>query len=204
MSLINILTTAGRILDPNQATKVSTRDSTKNLNDNQIRITPQTFSVMPPGGIMAFAGRYAPQGFLLCDGIQYNIDEYRNLFTLIGYDFGGAGDSFAVPDLRGRVIVHPDLSSQGGAAGRVTASNTFNKNGGAETHTLTVGQLPQHSHAISATLAANTTATGGQNRLTTLNNADNGNNDATSGTAGSGNPHNNMQPYLVLNYIIKY
>src|SRR6185295_19254182 len=91
------------------------------------------------GEIRMFAGNFAPAGWMLCDGQLMPISENEVLFTLIGTTYGGDGQStFALPDLRGRLPIH-----QGD--GFVTGES-----GGAEEVTLTVQQLPAHSHPILA------------------------------------------------------
>ena len=157
--------------------------------------------LVPTGAVIPFAGSTAPSGWLLCDGDSYSTTTYADLFAVIGYTYGNFSGLFTVPDLRSRVIV--------GRSTTIPAFDTLGKTGGEVEVTLELNEIPPHTHAISANQAANTTATGGQNRLTTLSNGDAGNNDATSGsTGGSGSPaaaqpHENLQPYRVLNYLIK-
>src|ERR1700730_3385653 len=93
------------------------------------------------GEIRMFAGNFAPAGWMFCEGQLLPISEYETLFNLIGTSYGGDGQStFALPDLRGRVPIH-----QGD--GFVAAAN-----GGAETVTLTVQQIPGHGHPALASL----------------------------------------------------
>lgn len=157
--------------------------------------------LVPTGAVIPFAGSTAPSGWLLCNGDSYSTTTYADLFAVIGYTYGNFSGLFTVPDLRSRVIV--------GRSTTISAFDTLGKTGGEVEVTLELNEIPPHTHAISANRAANTTATGGQNRLTTLSNGQTGNNDATSGsTGGSGSPaaaqpHENLQPYRVLNYLIK-
>src|SRR4051812_12106750 len=98
------------------------------------------------GEIRMFAGNFAPAGWMFCEGQLLPISEYETLFNLIGTTYGGDGQStFALPDLRGRVPLH-----QGGGF-------TLAETGGAEEITLTVSQVPAHSHAF---LASTNTGTG--------------------------------------------
>jgi len=151
------------------------------------------------GEIRMFAGNFAPAGWMFCEGQLLPISEYETLFNLIGTTYGGDGQStFALPDLRGRVPLH-----QGN--GFILAET-----GGAESITLTVNQIPSHTH----TLVASTTP-GTQNSpanlvpasspSVTLFTADvtdaNLNPSAISPTGGS-QPHDNFQPYLCLDFII--
>src|SRR5947209_10096674 len=87
-----------------------------------------------------FAGNFAPAGWMFCEGQLLPISEYETLFQLIGTTYGGDGQStFALPDLRGRIPIH-----QG-------SGFTLAETGGVETVTLTVNQIPAHSHAMLAT-----------------------------------------------------
>src|SRR5437764_2411090 len=89
------------------------------------------------GEIRMFAGNFAPAGWMFCEGQLLPISEYETLFNLIGTTYGGDGQStFALPDLRGRVPLH------------FGNGFTLAETGGAETITLTVSQIPAHSHAF--------------------------------------------------------
>lgn len=158
------------------------------------------------GVCFPFGGVVAPPGFLMCSGQAVSRTNYAALYSLLGTRFG-AGDgstTFNVPDLRGRVPV--GLDNMGGtSANRVTEaasgidSLTIGATGGAETHTLTVGQMPAHTHADSrytgATGGAGTPATGTGSTAVIGTGA--------SGSAGLGQAHNNMQPSMMMNWIIK-
>lgn len=150
---------------------------------------------VPVGSLFDFAGSSAPSGYLLCDGSLLLRTSYPALFAVIGTTYG-AGDgstTFAIPDFRGRVSVAPD-----GGAGRISSSNTLGAASGAQTHTLTEAQMPSHRHQYSIRLA-NTRYPGGTDSGTAYG-------DAFRNTeyTGGGQPHNNLQPYLVANKIIKY
>ncbi|MBI4910062.1 MAG: phage tail protein [Acidobacteria bacterium] len=150
------------------------------------------------GEIRMFAGNFAPAGWMFCEGQLVPISEYEALFNLIGTTYGGDGQStFALPDLRGRVPMH--------FGGGFTQGET----GGAEEITLTVQQIPAHSHPM---LASNDVPAGsnpggsvtGQaaaklyragNPTVTLNPQ------ALTLTGGS-QPHTNFQPYLCVDFII--
>ena len=158
----------------------------------------------PPGVILPFAGATAPDGFLLCYGQAVSRDTYSDLFAAIGTTYG-AGDgstTFNLPDLRGRVAAGKD-DMGGTAANRITnggsgiVGTTLGANGGAETHTLTTAQIPNHSHTI---LGGDTTPASFTNRA---GQGDGNNNyNWNSGSAGGGGAHNNTQPTLILNHII--
>lgn len=153
------------------------------------------------GEIRMFAGNFAPAGWMFCEGQTLPISENETLFNLIGTTYGGDGQStFSLPDLRGRVPIH-----QGNGF-------TLAETGGVETVTLTVQQIPAHSHAFVAsgnlatgtlpnnsvpalTQSATITAYGTDNPLVTLL-------PASVGAAGGSQPHNNFQPYLCIDFII--
>ncbi len=156
------------------------------------------------GQIEMFAGNFAPVGWMFCEGQLLPISEYSPLFTLIGTTYGGDGvQTFALPDLRGRVIVS---AGQGPGLSNYIIGET----GGAEAVTLTPDQLPPHSHALFADSLSGSsdTPTGllpadapdgvpsfGPNPVVMMRNA------SLSSTGGN-MPHNNMKPYLVIEYII--
>ncbi|MCZ8513240.1 tail fiber protein [Paenibacillus filicis] len=151
------------------------------------------------GEIRIFAGNFAPAGWMFCDGRSLAISEYGTLYNLIGTTYGGDGTStFNLPDLRGRIPIH-----QG-------QNYTLVQQGGSETVTLTTSQIPAHNHAMS-----------GQSKRGNTNNPQNAvwakstlkqfNSDAGSpnpmhpnivSSIGGSQPHDNMMPYLTVNFII--
>jgi microcystin-dependent protein len=153
------------------------------------------------GEIRIFAGNFAPAGWMFCEGQLLPISENETLFQLIGTTYGGDGqETFALPDLRGRIPVH-----QGN--GFILAEA-----GGAEEITLTAQQIPAHNHAMLATAntataftaqgnvpAASTGATvfpyGADAPRTTLH-------PSSVSAVGGSQPHTNFQPYLCVNFII--
>jgi len=151
------------------------------------------------GEIRMFAGNFAPAGWQLCEGQLLSISENETLFQLIGTTYGGDGQTtFGLPDLRGRLPVH-----QG--SGFILAES-----GGAETVTLTVSQIPSHSHPfLAVTNAASVAAAGGNLVAQTPSYTPYIAAPATSPLAansissvGGSQPHDNFQPYLCINYII--
>jgi len=151
------------------------------------------------GEIRMFAGNFAPWGWMLCEGQLLPISEYETLFNLIGTTYGGDGqETFALPDLRGRIPIH-----QGN--GFVLAEN-----GGVEEVTLTVNQIPSHTHNL---IAASGTpqythphnSVLGQSAKEmyrdTLDNVVVMANNSLSSNGGS-QPHTNMMPILCVNFII--
>jgi len=160
------------------------------------------------GEIRMFAGNFAPAGWAFCDGSLLPISEYETLFQVIGTTYGGDGQStFALPDLRGRVPVHYGIHSSG---------RTFQigDQAGSETVTLTPQQTPSHTHLIVASgdrgSAAFTNTTGYPAATAVAGTAIYGTSDgnvqpmaanAITSTGGS-QPHDNMAPYLGINFII--
>ncbi|MGE4369467.1 MAG: phage tail protein [Burkholderiaceae bacterium] len=150
------------------------------------------------GEIRIFAGNFAPAGWMLCEGQLLPISEYDTLFNLIGTTYGGDGGlTFALPDMRGRIPIH-----QGN--GFVLAET-----GGAEEVTLTVNQIPGHSHPLLGSAdPASSRSPAGQVLGRTPAEAYAGEFTAQAlspqavGSAGGSQPHTNLQPYLCVNYII--
>ena len=149
------------------------------------------------GEIRMFAGTFAPVGWLFCEGQLLPISENETLFQLIGTTYGGDGqETFGLPDLRGRIPIH-----QGN--GFLLAET-----GGAEEVTLTVQQIPVHTHPLLASTTLATQETPGAN-LTGQGVALYGNaspfgpmNSQAITLVGGSQPHTNFQPYLCVNFII--
>lgn len=151
------------------------------------------------GELRLFAGNFAPAGWMFCDGQVLPISENETLFQLIGTNYGGDGqETFALPDLRGRVPVH-----QGNGY-------VLSQPGGTETVTLTTAQVPSHSHALRASTATGTHSAPGRALLAatgTVNSYGSGNPDQAMAVgalapAGGSQPHDNMAPFLAVSYII--
>jgi microcystin-dependent protein len=168
------------------------------------------------GQLSMFAGNFAPAGWAFCAGQLLPISENDVLFQLIGTTYGGDGQStFALPNLQSRIPVH---MGQGGGL----SNYTIGQSGGTESVTLNVQQIPQHNHlattvtptpANSDTPANNTILadeqvglgasspftyapfnSGAPNQVTLAGN--------TVANTGGGQPHNNIQPILAINFII--
>jgi microcystin-dependent protein len=148
-----------------------------------------------------FGGNFAPAGWMFCEGQLLPISDFETLFNLIGTTYGGDGQStFALPDLRGRVPIHQ------------VAGFTLAQNGGVETVTVTVPQIPIHTHALLASNTVGTSAFGQNNVLATApstqayiksNPAFDTPLRATAITNDGGSqPHSNLQPYLCVDWII--
>lgn len=152
-----------------------------------------------------FGGSYAPLNWAFCDGSLYPIAEYEALYTLIGTTYGGDGqNTFAVPDLRGRIPV-----SQGQAPGM--SAYTMGQMAGVENVTLLASNLPQHSHTVIGNSGAATISTpangflAAQSQLLEYNPGNTANAVMAPGAVSAspgGSPHDNMMPTLVVNYVI--
>lgn len=163
-----------------------------------------TIGAVPSGALMPFAGSSAPAGWLLCYGQTVSRTQYGELFAVLGETYG-AGDgstTFVLPDLRGRVVAGVD-NMGGSAASRLTSTTITGGGdapgevGGAQTHTLTTTEMPSHSHNVLYNAGA-----GGANALAWNAGVTQGSIAWTTATGGGG-AHNNVQPTMVLNYIIK-
>ncbi len=145
---------------------------------------------------------FAPRGWAFCDGQILPINQNQSLYSLLGPTYGGdARTSFALPDLRGRTPIH--VGSSNGS------THLLGRGSGEEAHTLSAAEMPQHSHPLNAsntaadsqTPAANLLANNQSNPYTPFANAV-GMAAGTVTSVGVGQGHDNMQPYLALNFCI--
>jgi microcystin-dependent protein len=155
------------------------------------------------GEIRMFAGNFAPAGWAFCNGALLPISENETLFQLIGTTYGGDGQStFALPDLQGRIPLH---MGTGGGQAYVLAQT-----GGVETVTLTTQQIPAHNHLMVVSTNNASTANAQGNVLAQtpsytpyiVDSPSVSLNPASLGSTGGSQPHNNLQPFLCISFII--
>jgi microcystin-dependent protein len=150
------------------------------------------------GEIRMFGGNFAPAGWAFCDGSILSIAENDTLFTLIGTTYGGDGQTtFALPNLQSRVPVH------------MGNGFTLAQTGGEEQVTLTVNQIPAHSHVPQANSGTGTQTSPAGNVWASSSNFPYATNAPSAsmnpgavGLAGGSQPHDNMVPFLAINFII--
>src|ERR671934_2223842 len=149
--------------------------------------------------IMSF--NFAPKGWALCNGQLLPINQNQALFSLLGTTFGGDGQTnFALPDIQGRTPIH------------VGSGFTLGERGGEQAHTLSIAEIPKHTHTVNATSVTATTNNPSNTLLTAQSTAANLYASAASGlvamsasmvgNTGGSQAHLNMQPFLTLNFCI--
>jgi microcystin-dependent protein len=156
------------------------------------------------GQIKIFAGNFAPLGWMFCNGQLLPISEYEALFNLIGTTYGGDGvTTFALPDLRGRVPVHV-------GQGQGLSSYVLGQSGGSETVALTVNEMPTHSHTFGVSAGqgnsdspADRVPAEAEDGIPAYAASPTGAmSPGAMKSSGGSQPHNNVKPYLSVNYII--
>ncbi len=163
---------------------------------------PQPHHGLPIGSVTPFAGPLNRQtldalerlGWLPCTGLEVHKENYRRLYRLVGDTFGATGnlETFRLPNLQSRVPVgvgndHDNLSKR-----------TLGETGGSEAHTLSVDEIPPHHHGI-----PRASRNVDDNHVNPLGRGATRTPDIKTSQTGGGQPHNNMQPFLALNYIIR-
>ena len=204
-----LVSTTGPLLIDASGTVTSATDIISNSNT----------LVPPAGSIMMYAGTLAPLGWFMCDGGSYSQTTYARLFSVIGTVYGGSLTEFMVPDVRSRVPI-------GAGYGTGLTPYDLAQQGGVETVTLDTNQIPAHSHTATSTATVtdpghahgydkpaggtNSSVLGTQTIGSAASTTDIATTDITVAVAtttddtGSGQSHTNIQPYLALNYIIKW
>jgi microcystin-dependent protein len=156
--------------------------------------------------IRIFPFTFAPKGWAFCNGQLVPISQNTALFSLLSTNYGGDGRSnFALPDLQGSVPMHP-------GQGPGLSSHVLGEKAGSDTVALVPAQIPAHTHTVSATTlaavsklaSANVSLARSRNGLAYQDTPGNAvvMHPSTLATAGESLPHNNMQPYLTLNFCI--
>lgn len=146
---------------------------------------------------------FAPRGWAFCDGQILPINQNQSLYSLLGTTYGGDGrTSFALPDLRGRAPIHTGRSNGG-------ADHTLGQKSGEETHTLAANEMPQHDHILEAVVEDGniTNPTGhylARSVTEVYRDPDNlgAMRSGTVANVGGGQAHENMQPYIAVNFCI--
>ena len=160
------------------------------------------------GEIVMFGGNFAPRNWAFCDGQLLPIAQNSALFSILGTTYGGDGRvTFALPDMRGRVSIHP-------GSGPGLSNYILGQKAGTETETLTVAQMPGHQHTFKPpcstsdgtaespannVLATHEAIAGDSPYIGTSNAVMQG---GDTGVTGLGQSHNNLQPFLCVNYLI--
>jgi microcystin-dependent protein len=149
------------------------------------------------GEIRLMSFTFAPQGWALCNGQFLPINQNQALFSLLGTTFGGNGQTtYALPDMRGRTPIH------------VGSGHTLGEKAGEASHTVTIGELPTHTHTANANSGNATTPIPTNNLLGAANNLYAAPTSLTTlepsmiGNIGGSQPHQNMQPFIVVSYCI--
>lgn len=165
------------------------------LTDDNINKMKQAINLNAPAGVISmYAGSTAPSGWLICNGSAVSRTTYSRLFSAIGttYGAGNGSTTFNLPNLKGRVPVGLDTSQ--------TEFNSLGKTGGEKKHTLTINEMPEHNHQINT----NQSGTGQWWSLQIQNLERSSSGGYGTNETGGGQSHNNLQPYITVNYIISY
>jgi microcystin-dependent protein len=185
---------------PNLSYKLDVVGDVNITGDYKVNGT-SAITAVPTGTVSAFAGSAAPTGYVLCDGSEYNkVGTYAALFAVLGSTYNTGGETanhFRVPDLRGRVVAGLDSANNVLNETNSIDGTALGEVGGDDVHQLVVSEMPSHDHG----------GTDSQVKVagSTLSIAASGtfNYGALPSEGGDG-AHNNVQPTIILNYIIKY
>jgi microcystin-dependent protein len=193
---------AAALVDAAPSTLNTLNELAAALGDDANFATTITNALSPIGSVTAYALATPPAGWLLCDGSIYSASAYPTLSVGLGSTYGGNGTTtFAVPNLKGRMPVGLDSTQ--------TEFDTRGETGGAKTHTLTSAEMPSHIHdqTLGGTRESWNKAGGGSqvrvNVSGSYGETFTGGFEGYTTATGGGGAHNNLQPYIVMNYIIR-
>ena len=180
---VNTLTARVAAAEGKAKTTDSTIASTK--SDLEARI----LKAVPIGTIVMWATSTPPEGWLLCNGKEVSRAAYTELFKVLGTSVGATGSSsFKIPDLSGRFPLG------------TSNAHSLHSTGGAETHTLTVDEMPTHDHGVGGNIVQRGS---GGDAFRELAGTYPGSSNPSSQRVGGGQPHNNMPPFYGINFIIR-
>lgn len=173
------------------------------VDGSQLTNLPSSF---PSGTMNPYAGLTEPSGWLFCDGRSLSTTTYAALYAAIGTTYGSVGAGyFNIPDARGRVLVGRDDMGTMGTANRITTAGsgisgtTLGASGGEQAHTLTTSEIPAHTH----TFLINNRDYSGSGGSNANYQAGAAGSTITTSSTGGGLGHNNVQPTIIVNMIIK-
>jgi microcystin-dependent protein len=153
------------------------------------------------GQVLLVGFNFAPVDWATCNGALLSISENSTLFNLIGTTYGGDGQTtFGLPDLRGRIPIHQGSNG--------VSTYVMGATGGVENVTISINQFPTHTHSLLGSAAAGSSGTptnnvlGGVSAYTTMAPSIAMNNSMIGSSGGGNLPHSNLQPFLVLNWVI--
>ena len=197
---------------------------------------------VPIGSVLPYAGTTPPAGWMMCAGDALSVVDSSSLFNVIGYTYGGGGDTFRIPDLRSRIPVGRDLMG-GSASNRIdTGADNMGDTGGTDDYTLVSNEIPSHTHTTATdgshshsvnvdVIAADRAPPALAGDILSMRDGDggagstpsnarssagslitlwsgtitgDGTHDHTLSNTGGGSSHSVLQPFITLNYIIRY
>lgn len=185
----NVETTVSALTDRVAAaeTKAKTTDST--ITSTKSDLEASILKAVPIGTIVMWATSTPPEGWLLCNGTAVSRTAYADLFKVLGTTVGApSSTTFSLPNLSGRFPL--------GASN----AHGLHSTGGAETHTLTISEMPSHNHGVAGNIVQRGS---GSDAFREVAGAYPGGSNVSSQSVGGGQPHNNMPPFYGINFIIR-